>query len=76
LPVTRNRSQPAIDTRRKPAGYKTEEIEGVGPAYAQKLAAKMAEVNAANKLTRTVATEKILIGRVKQAKSLDPPITH
>jgi len=36
----------------------------------------MAEVNAANKLTRTVATEKILIGRVKQAKSLDPPITH
>jgi predicted flap endonuclease-1-like 5' DNA nuclease len=43
---------------------------------AENLAAKMAEVNAAKKLTRTVATEKTLIGRVKQAKSLDPPITH
>jgi len=36
----------------------------------------MAEVNAANKLTRTVASEKTLIGRVVQAKSLDPLITH
>jgi predicted flap endonuclease-1-like 5' DNA nuclease len=46
LPVTRNRSQPAIDTRRKPDGYKTEEIEGVGPAYAQKLAAANIETTA------------------------------
>jgi len=36
----------------------------------------MAEVNAAKKLTRTVASEKTLIGRVEQAKSLDPLITH
>lgn len=43
---------------------------------AENLAAKMAEVNEAKKLTRTVPSEKVVIGWVEQAKSLDPLITH
>lgn len=43
---------------------------------AENLAAKMAEVNAAKKLTRTVPSEKTVTGWVEQAKSLDPLITH
>ena len=40
------------------------------------LAAKMAEVNAAKKLTRAVPSEKTVTGWVEQAKSLQPLITH
>ena len=43
---------------------------------AENLAAKMAEVNATKKLTRTVPSEKVVSGWVDQAKSLDPLITH
>jgi predicted flap endonuclease-1-like 5' DNA nuclease len=43
---------------------------------AENLAAKMAEVNATKKLTRTVPSESVVSGWVKQAKSLDPLITH
>jgi predicted flap endonuclease-1-like 5' DNA nuclease len=43
---------------------------------AENLAAKMAEVNAVRKLTRTVPSEKAVAGWVEQAKSLDPLITH
>jgi predicted flap endonuclease-1-like 5' DNA nuclease len=43
---------------------------------AENLAAKMAEVNASRKLTRTVPSEKAVAGWVEQAKSLDPLITH
>ena len=43
---------------------------------AANLAAKMAEVNATKKLTRTVPSEKTVTGWVEQAKSLDPLITH
>jgi predicted flap endonuclease-1-like 5' DNA nuclease len=40
------------------------------------LAAKMKEVNAMKKLTRTVPSEKTVTGWVDQAKSLSPLITH
>ena len=43
---------------------------------AENLAAKMAEVNATKKLTRTVPSESVVSGWVEQAKSLDPLITH
>ena len=43
---------------------------------AENLAAKMAEVNTAKKLTRTVPSEKVVSGWVEKAKSLDPIITH
>ena len=43
---------------------------------AENLATKMMEVNEAKKLTRTVPSEKVVIGWVDQAKSLDPLITH
>jgi predicted flap endonuclease-1-like 5' DNA nuclease len=43
---------------------------------AENLAAKMAEVNASKKLTRTVPSEKTVAGWIEQAKSLDPLITH
>ena len=43
---------------------------------AENLAAKMAEVNAAKKLTRSVPSEKVVTGWVEQAKKLDPLITH
>jgi len=43
---------------------------------AENLAAKMAEVNASKKLTRTVPSEKVVSGWIDQAKSLDPLITH
>ena len=43
---------------------------------AANLAARMAEVNATKKLTRTVPSEKTVTGWVEQAKSLDPLITH
>ncbi len=43
---------------------------------AENLAAKMAEVNASKKLTRTVPSEKVVSGWVEKAKSLDPLITH
>jgi predicted flap endonuclease-1-like 5' DNA nuclease len=43
---------------------------------AANLAAKMAEVNEEKKLTRTVPSEKVVIGWVEQAKTLDPLITH
>jgi predicted flap endonuclease-1-like 5' DNA nuclease len=43
---------------------------------AENLAAKMAEVNEEKKLTRTVPSEKVVIGWVEQAKTLDPLITH
>ena len=43
---------------------------------AENLAAKMAEVNEAKKLTRTVPSEKVVKGWVEQAKTLDPLITH
>ncbi|MGB5177562.1 MAG: DUF4332 domain-containing protein [Gammaproteobacteria bacterium] len=40
------------------------------------LAAKMAEVNATKKLTRTVPSEKVVSKWVEQAGALDPLITH
>ena len=43
---------------------------------AENLAAKMAEVNAEKKLTRSVPAESVVSGWVEQAKSLDPLITH
>lgn len=43
---------------------------------ADNLAAKMAEVNAQKKLTRTVPSAKTVTKWVEQAKSLDPLITH
>ena len=43
---------------------------------AENLAAKMAEVNATKKLTRTVPAESVVSGWVEQAKLLDPLITH
>ena len=43
---------------------------------AENLAAKMAEVNATKKLTRSVPSEKVVTKWVEQAKSLDPVITH
>ncbi|MDH3979376.1 MAG: DUF4332 domain-containing protein [Gammaproteobacteria bacterium] len=43
---------------------------------AENLAAKMMEVNEAKKLTRTVPSEKTVVGWVEQAKTLDPVITH
>ncbi len=43
---------------------------------AENLAAKMKEVNAVKKLTRTVPSEKTVTTWVSQAKSLDPLITH
>ena len=43
---------------------------------AKNLAAKMAEVNEEKKLTRAVPSEKVVIGWVEQAKTLDPLITH
>ncbi len=43
---------------------------------ADSLAAKMAEVNAQKKLTRTVPSAKTVIKWVNQAKQLDPVITH
>jgi predicted flap endonuclease-1-like 5' DNA nuclease len=43
---------------------------------AANLAAKMAEVNEEKKLTRAVPSEKVVIGWVEQAKTLDPLITH
>jgi len=43
---------------------------------AENLAAKMAEVNASRKLTRTVPSEKTVAGWVEQAGALDPLITH
>lgn len=43
---------------------------------ADNLAAKMAEVNTAKKLTRTVPSEAVVDKWVAQAKELDPVITH
>ena len=43
---------------------------------AENLAAKMAEVNEEKKLTRAVPSEKVVVGWVEQAKTLDPLITH
>ena len=43
---------------------------------AANLAAKMAEVNAEKKLTRTVPSEKVVTGWVDQAKGMEPLITH
>ena len=43
---------------------------------AANLAEKMAEVNEAKKLTRTVPSEKSVTDWVEQAKTLDPLITH
>ena len=43
---------------------------------AENLAAKMAEVNTAKKLTRTVPSAKTVTRWVEQAKQLDPVITH
>ena len=43
---------------------------------AENLSAKMAEVNASRKLTRTVPSEKTVASWVEQAGSLDPLITH
>jgi predicted flap endonuclease-1-like 5' DNA nuclease len=43
---------------------------------AENLAAKMAEVNAAKKLTRTVPSAKTVAKWIAQAKTLDAVITH
>jgi predicted flap endonuclease-1-like 5' DNA nuclease len=43
---------------------------------ADNLAAKMAEVNGAKKLTRTVPSAETVAKWVEQAKTLDPLITH
>jgi predicted flap endonuclease-1-like 5' DNA nuclease len=43
---------------------------------AANLAARMAEVNAARKLTRTVPSEKVVSGWIEQARTLDPLISH
>ena len=43
---------------------------------AANLAAKMAEVNATKKLTRTVPSEKVVTKWVEQAGAMDPLITH
>ncbi|MGD2112526.1 MAG: DUF4332 domain-containing protein [Gammaproteobacteria bacterium] len=43
---------------------------------ADNLAAKMAEVNASRKLTRTVPSEKAVSGWIEQARSLEPAISH
>lgn len=43
---------------------------------AENLAAKMAEVNEAKKLTRTVPSEKVVTGWVDQAKGMEPMISH
>ncbi|BCX16753.1 MAG: ferredoxin [Geminicoccaceae bacterium] len=40
------------------------------------LAAKMAEVNAARKLTRAVPAEKMVARWIEQAKSLPPALSH
>ena len=66
-----------------------EEVEGIGPSYADvdtvkelatrnaaNLTAKMNEVNAEKKLTRRVPAESVVSGWVGQAKSLPPTITH
>ena len=43
---------------------------------AENLAAKMAEVNATKKLTRSVPSGKVVTAWVEQAKTLEPIITH
>ena len=43
---------------------------------AENLAAKIAEVNAQKKLTRTVPSAETVAGWVEQAKKLDPVISH
>jgi len=43
---------------------------------AKNLAAKVAEVNAAKKLTRRVPSEKVVSGWVEKARSLAPVITY
>ncbi|MCL6607325.1 MAG: DUF4332 domain-containing protein [Geminicoccaceae bacterium] len=43
---------------------------------AANLVAKMAEVNAARKLTRAVPAEKMVAGWIEQAKSLPPALTY
>lgn len=43
---------------------------------ADNLAAKMAEVNAAKKLTRQAPSVKLVTGWVEAAKSMDPLISH
>lgn len=58
----------------KAAGVDT--VKELRNRNAENLAAKMAEVNATKKLTRTVPSEKVVSGWVDQAKSLDPLITH
>ncbi len=40
------------------------------------LAARMAEVNAAKKLTRAVPAEKMVAGWIEQAKVLAPAVSH
>ena len=58
----------------KAAGVDT--IKELRNRNAENLAAKMAEVNAASKLTRSVPSEKVVTGWVEKAKSLEPLITH
>ena len=43
---------------------------------AENLAAKMAEVNATRKLTRTVPSAKTVVKWIEHAKTLNPLITH
>ena len=43
---------------------------------AANLAARMAEVNAASKLTRTVPSEQVVSGWIQQAGTLSPLISH
>ena len=43
---------------------------------AANLATKMAEVNAAKKLTRAVPAEKMVAGWIEQAKGLAPAVSH
>jgi predicted flap endonuclease-1-like 5' DNA nuclease len=57
-------------------GSGVDTVKELATRNAANLAAKMAEVNAEKKLTRSVPSEKVVTGWVEQAKGLPATITH
>jgi len=53
-----------------------EEIEGIGPAYAEKLGAKLVEVNEQKKRVRQVPPPSAVTGWVQQAGELPPKVEY
>ncbi len=61
--------------------YAIQDIEGIGPAFAEKLAAanlaaKLEEVNHVKKLTRGLPGEMTVQGWIEQARTLEARVTH